>query len=112
MVEAVRLVTEEGYSIAKAAKAINSAMKNGVPRITLNDHTIIDKPLSCQKASGAQPSCGEGYCQCLIMCSEFQYPMRKRDVQWLVQSNCIEHNAETRWPDAKPGKQGSIFQFE
>jgi hypothetical protein len=46
--------------------------------------------------------------KCLKMCSEFQYPMRKRDLQNLVQSYCVEHNVKTRWVNDRPGKHWII----
>jgi transposase-like protein len=115
MDEAVRLVLEEKYSIASAAKALNSVKKNAVPRMTLNDRINTDRPTVQPKVGRPQelsPAVEEAIVKCLIMCAEFQYPMRKRDVQLLVQSYVVENNVETRWPDGKPGKQGSTIWFK
>jgi hypothetical protein len=46
----------------------------------------------------------EALVKCLQLCAEFQYPMRKRDLQDLVQSYCVEHNVKTRWTNDRPGK--------
>jgi transposase-like protein len=101
MDEAVRLVMEEGYSVAAAARAA------GVPRMTLNDRVrsgqaskepLIGRPQELSKAVE------EAIVKCLCLCAEFQYPMRKCDLQQLVQAYVLENNVETRWVDGKPGK--------
>jgi hypothetical protein len=82
MDEAVRLVIQEGYSVAKTAKTINSTKKNAVPRMTLNDCVNTDKPAVHPKVGRLQelsPAVKEVIVNFLIMCGEFQYPMRKRD---------------------------------
>ncbi len=37
MLEAIRLVREDEYSVTAVSKLINSVMKNEVPRMTLRD---------------------------------------------------------------------------
>jgi transposase-like protein len=101
MDEAVRLVMEEGYSVAAAARAA------GVPRMILNDRVrsgqaskepLIGRPQVLRK------TVEEAIVKCLCLCAEFQYPMRKCDLQQLVQAYILENNVETRWADRKPGK--------
>ncbi len=41
--------------------------------------------------------------QCLEMCAEFQYPLKKRDLQDLVQSYCVTNSVKTRWENDSPG---------
>lgn len=113
MMEAVRLVLEEGYCKSAAALKINARKKNEVPRMTLNNRLSKEDPNS--KPSLGRPnelsSAVElALVKCLKMCAEFQYPLRKRDLQDLVQSYCIEHGVETRWEDDRPGK-GWIRKF-
>jgi hypothetical protein len=45
------------------------------------------------------------------MCSEFQYPLKRSDLQDLVQSYVVEHNIDTRFVDGRPGKDW-IRQFQ
>jgi hypothetical protein len=88
--EAIRLVREEEYSIAQASLLINNVKKNVVPRMTLSDR------LKCSKE---QPELGrpqelpraveEALVECLIMCSEFQYPMKKSDLKESVHWYCL-----------------------
>jgi hypothetical protein len=42
--------------------------------------------------------------KCLDLCAEFNYPMRKRDLQDLVQSYCMQHGLKTKWEDERPGR--------
>jgi hypothetical protein len=46
MLEAMRLVREEGFSKLKAASHINSVKQNPVPRMTLSDRLGSNKPAS------------------------------------------------------------------
>jgi hypothetical protein len=34
--------------------------------------------------------------KCQEVCSEFNYPLNRRDLQNLVQNYCVEHNVATR----------------
>lgn len=53
----------------------------------------------------------EALVKCLEMCSEFQYPLKRRDLQDLVQSYLVEHNIKTRFVDDRPGKDWTrLFQ--
>jgi hypothetical protein len=38
--------------------------------------------------------------QCLEMCSEFQFPMKKSDLQ---EAYCVENDISTRWENSRPG---------
>jgi hypothetical protein len=105
MDEAVKLVIDEGWSIAGAAE------KAGVPRMTLSNRLakqeptkepVLGRPQELSKAAE------EAIVKCLISCAESQYPMNKRDVQLLVQAYCIEHSVETRWVNSMPGKDWVI----
>jgi transposase-like protein len=104
MAEAVRLVKEEDYSISAASVATNSVKKNAVPRMTLSDRLRMDKPNpSLGRPQELSPEVEEALVQCLEMCSEFQFPMRKRDLQDLVQAYCVENEVRTRWKNDRPG---------
>lgn len=46
----------------------------------------------------------EAIVKCLEICSEFNYPLRKRDLQNLVQAYCVENSVTTRWKNSRPGK--------
>jgi hypothetical protein len=101
MAQAVRLVMEDGYSVAAAAK------ETGVPRMTLNDRMKTVKPVEDPKIGRPQEiskAAEKAIVDCLCLCAEFQYPMNKRDVCNLVQAYCVENGVETRWKDSKPGK--------
>jgi DNA gyrase/topoisomerase IV subunit A len=106
MKEAVRLVQEEGMSCKAACKEINEIKKNEVPRMTLNDRLKRDLP-NKQPALGRPQELSraveEALVKCLVMCADFQYPMKKKDLQDLVQSYCIEHNVETRFQSLTMG---------
>lgn len=99
MVEAIRLVQEEDYSILRACKVTNTVKINEVPRMTLSDRLKKENPTD--KPSLGRPQelsevVEEALVKCLEMCSEFQYPMKRRDLQDLVQSYCVEHSVPTR----------------
>jgi hypothetical protein len=101
MAQAVRLVREDGFSVAAAAK------ETGVPRMTLNDHMKTAKPVEDPKIGRPQEifkAAEKAIVDCLCLCAEFQSPMNKRDVCNLVQAYCVENGVETRWKDSKPGK--------
>ena len=103
MLAAVRLVREDGMSIFKAAKTMN------VKRQTLNDRLLKyadpEKKPTVGRPQELTSREEEDIVECLIMCAEFQYPMRKRDVQKLVQAYVLENNANVRWTNGKPGKE-------
>jgi hypothetical protein len=82
MKEAIRLVKEEEFSISQASLVINRIKKNVVPRMTLSNrlkepqHTpALGRPQELPKAVE------EALVECLVMCSEFQYPMRKKELK-------------------------------
>jgi len=104
MLEAMRLVREEELSIKAASKYINSVKKNEVPRMTLSDrlkrpgeNTPLGRPQELSR------DVEEALVQCLEMCAEFQYPLKKRDLQDLVQSYCVTNSVKTRWENNRPG---------
>jgi hypothetical protein len=47
----------------------------------------------------------EALVKCLEICGSYNYPMRKKDLQDLIQAYCIEHGVKTGWVDDRPGKQ-------
>jgi hypothetical protein len=108
MAEAVRLVNEENWSIKAAALELNSVKKNKVPRMTLSDRLKKENP-------DKEPVLGrpqvidkvveEALVKCLEICGSYNYPMRKKDLQDLIQAYCIEHGVKTGWVDDRPGKQ-------
>jgi hypothetical protein len=51
------------------------------------------------------PAVEEALVKCLEMCAEFQYPLKRKDLQDLVQSYVVEHNIQTRWLDDRPGRE-------
>jgi hypothetical protein len=65
--------------------------------------------LNVQFVKELTPVVEEALVKCLEMCAEFNYPMRKRDLQDLVQSYCVEHEVTTRWKDHRPGKDWIKF---
>ncbi|MBM3939120.1 MAG: hypothetical protein FJ333_10790 [Sphingomonadales bacterium] len=103
----MRLVREENYSIKKASLEVNEVKKNIVPRTTLNDRILANEPLLIP-ALGRPPEISKeveaSIVKCLKMCASYQYPMRKSDVQSLVQRYIISNSINTRWPDGLPGK--------
>jgi hypothetical protein len=114
MVEAVRLVTAEEYSIKRAALHTNDVKLNIVPRMTLSDRLSRKKPE--EKPDMGWPtelSAGieEGLVVCLEKCAEFNYPMTKRQLQDLVQVYCVENNVHTNWMDSRPGT-GWVRKFK
>ena len=97
--EAIRLVKEDGFSINKACSALNEVKVNLVPRMTLSDRLKKDNPTT-KPPLGRPQELSEAVelalVKCLEMCAEFQYPMKRRDFQDLVQSYCVEHSIKTR----------------
>lgn len=43
--------------------------------------------------------------KCLKICGEYQYPMRKSDLQQIVQAYCVRHEIKTRWKDDMPARE-------
>lgn len=88
MVEAIRLCKEEDYSVKRAALLINNRKKSQVPRTTLSDRLRGENPRT--KPALGRPTelsakAEAALVKCLQMCAEFNYPMRKKDLQNLVQ---------------------------
>lgn len=114
MAEAVRLVRDEGKTIKFAAKVTNSRKLNEIPRKTLSDRLNRKDPSKSPKLGrplelGAAAEAA--LVKCLKMCASFQYPMRRKDLQDLVQSYVVENGVNTRWKDGRPGK-GWIRKFQ
>ena len=108
MNEAVRLVLEEDFTVSRAAVFLNGFKVNPVPRMTLQDRIKREDPTEEPKVGrphGLSKEVEEALVKCLVMCAEFQYPMRKRDLMLLVQAYCNENSIETRFPDNKPGRE-------
>lgn len=107
MLEAVRLVQEEDFSVKAAAAFTNEVKKNIVPRTTLNDWLLSAAPNvvpQLGRPTEIPVETERALVKCLKMCAEYQYPMRKSDLQALVQSYVLSNSIKTRWPDGKPGK--------
>jgi hypothetical protein len=106
ILEAIRLVKTEEFSVRRAAMHTNDVKLNEVPRMTLANRLSREEPV--QQPDMGRPtelSAGieEGLVVCLEKCAEFQYPMTKRQLQDLVQEYCIENNVRTKWEDDRPG---------
>jgi len=73
--------------------------KNRVPRMTLNDRIHQDDPLELPKVGRPielSTEVEKAVVDCLVLCGQYQYPMRRRDLQRFIQSYCTEHNVVTR----------------
>lgn len=106
MDEAVRLVLEENLSVKRASLAVNRVKLNVVPRMTLNDRMNRHSPVKLPpvgRPTELDADVEEAIVKCLVLCGEYQCPMKRIDVQKLIQSYCTENNVETRWTEGKPG---------
>lgn len=93
VVEALRLIREEGYSCVQAALVLNSVKVNIVPRMTLNDRLKREEPAKQPKLGRPQElskAVEQALVKCLVLCAEFQFPMKKKDLQDLVQVKTIK----------------------
>jgi hypothetical protein len=107
VLEAVRLVVEEEFCIKAAAMEINSVKTNAVPRTTLSDRLKKETPTltpTMGRPVVLKREVEEALVKCLEMCAEYGYPMRKRDLQDLVQAYCTEHCVKTNWVNHRPGR--------
>jgi len=108
MAEAVRLVKVEQYSIASASLHLNDVKKNVVPRATIQDRLHCHNPAKPPKL-GRPNELPEAVEKTLVKflkrCGEFQYPMRKRELQDTVQAFCVQNSIPTRWTDDRPGRE-------
>jgi hypothetical protein len=50
----------------------------------------------------------EALVRCLETCAEFNFPMRKKNLQDLVQAYCVENGIKTRWVNDRPAKDWVI----
>ncbi len=70
-----------------------------IRRMTLSDRLRSDMP-TVKPALGRPQELPivveEALVQCLEICAEFNYPMRKKNLQDLVQSYCVENGIKTR----------------
>ncbi len=108
MMEAIRLVTVDNWSIQGAAKAVNARKVNQVPRMTFFDRLNRNAPEEMPVLGRPVELSAEvekALVKCLIQCGEYQYPMRKSDLQNLVQAYCVENNIETRWKNHRPARE-------
>jgi len=107
MTEAIRLVNEEDFSIKRAALLTNRVKKNVVPRMTLSDRMKKERPderPALGRPQELDKTVEEALVKCLEICASFNYPMRKKDLQELIQAYCLQHSMKTRWEDDLPGK--------
>lgn len=108
MLEAIRLVIDGECSIQAAAKHINSEKKNPVPRMTLSDRLKSKDPAGQKKLGRPQElsdAVEAALIKCLVKCGEFNYPMRKADLQDVVQSYLTEHDIVSRFPNSRPARE-------
>lgn len=106
MEEAIRLVLEENYRVKTAAQTINSVKRRPVPRTTLQDrlHRMTpNSPVNVGRPQELPPAVEAAIVKALKLCGEFQHPMRKKDLQLLVQAYCSENDIKTRWEENLPG---------
>jgi hypothetical protein len=76
--------------------------------MTLDDRINKSDPAKMPKVGRPQelsPTEEEAIVKCLCMCAEFQFPMRKCDLQLFVQDYVVENSIETRWEGGKPCKE-------
>jgi len=69
--------------------------RNPVPRMTLNDRIHQDNPMELPKIGRPielSKKMEKNVVDCLVLCGQYQYPMRRRDLQKFIQSYCTEHN--------------------
>lgn len=112
--EAVRLLKEENFTIKSAAGAINSRKKAPVPRMTLSDRLCRADPqktLQLGRPCELPEKVEAALVKCLKMCGEFNYPMKRSDLQDLVQAYCTEHSVQVPYLYGKIswGGGGGIF---
>ncbi len=107
MAEAVRLVKEEDYSIQRAAKTTNRYKLNSVPRMTLANRLKLKDPyvkVALGRPQELSQEVEEALVKVLVKCGEYNYPLRKKDLQDIVQAYVTEHEVCTRWPAGRPAK--------
>ena len=97
IIEGIRLVKEEEFSVKTAAGHVNDVRLNIVPRMTLADRLRRANP--SEKPTLGRPieladEVEEALVKCLEWCAEFNFPMRKRGLQDLVQNYCVENNVK------------------
>jgi hypothetical protein len=107
MQEAIRLVREDEFSIAKASKFLNSVKVNPVPRMTLSDRVKRPNPgpVPLGRPQELSRAAEEAIVDCVELCGEFQYPLNKAKLQDLIQDYCEENSVTTRWTDSRPGRE-------
>jgi hypothetical protein len=62
-----------------------------------NKQPALGRPVELSKAVE------EALVKCLVICAKFQYPMKRKDLQDIVQSYCVEHSVKTRYLPYLPG---------
>jgi hypothetical protein len=74
--------------------------------MTLSDRVKSKKPTQTPllgRPIELEEEVEEALVKCLEVCADFNYPMRKRQLQDLVQSYCEEQGVKTRWQNNRPG---------
>jgi hypothetical protein len=97
MTEAIWLVTEEDFSIKRAALLTNRVKKNVMPRMTLSDRMKKERPderPALGRPQELDKTVEEALVKCLEICASFNYPMRKKDLQELIQAYCLQHSVK------------------
>jgi hypothetical protein len=75
--------------------------------MTLSDRLAIKKPSETPllgRPMELEKEVEEAVVKCLKVCADFNYPMRKRQLQDLVQCHCEEQGVKTRWENSRPGQ--------
>jgi hypothetical protein len=75
--------------------------------MTLSDRVRAEDPAKVPTLGRPQElprAVEEALVKCLEVCAEFNYPMRKRNLQDLVQNYCVENSVLTRWKNCRPAK--------
>ncbi len=76
------MVKKGDYSITQASLVINRVEKSVVPYMTLSDQLRNPKDEPVLSMLQELPrAVKEALMECLITCSEFQYPMKKSDLR-------------------------------
>jgi hypothetical protein len=76
-----------------------------VPSMTLDGRINKPNPAKMPKVGRPQELSPTEEEAILCMCAEFQFPMRKCDLQLFMQDYVVENSIETRWEGGKPGKE-------
>jgi hypothetical protein len=81
----------------------HTSMKRGVNRASMTpSYRLQITPAKKLKLGRLQQLSVQALVKCLELCAKYKCPMRKRDLQDLVQSYCMQHGLKTKWEDDRP----------